>query len=46
MRFVTVAELEEWARSAGERAATPPAGQRVRYIRQVGPAARLEGLSQ
>jgi hypothetical protein len=32
MRLVAVAELEDWARSAGERAAQPPSGQRVRSV--------------
>jgi excisionase family DNA binding protein len=42
MRLVSVAELEEWARSAGERAAQPAPGQRVRSIehRKGGRAAR------
>jgi hypothetical protein len=33
MRLVALSELEDWARSAGERAAQPPAGQRVRSLR-------------
>lgn len=42
MRLVALAELEDWARSAGERAAQPPPGQRVRSIenRKGGRAAR------
>jgi hypothetical protein len=40
MRLVAIAELEDWARSAGERAAQPPPGHRVRSAnRQDGPAA-------
>ena len=41
LRLVAVAELENWAKSAGERAAQPPTGQRVRSIQhQDGPAVR------
>ena len=41
IRLVAVAELEDWARSAGERAAQPPSGQRVRSLQnKIGPAAR------
>ena len=41
LRLVAIAELEDWARSAGERAVQPPPGQRVRSMnRQDGPAAR------
>ena len=41
LRLVAIAELEDWARSAGERAAQPPAGQRVRPVKsKIGPAVR------
>ncbi len=41
MRLVAVSELDDWARSAGERAAQPPPGQRVRSVKgKIGPAAR------
>jgi len=41
LRLVARSELEDWARSAGERAVQPPAGQRVRSLdNQGGPAVR------